>query len=363
MYYLVTDQDQLIEAFAGQTSDVYASIEQLPVTHAGDVIVLSAPFVPLQTFGSLRVHQGAATIYYVCDKAPSQMESMLASTHGVQLIPPGDPSLVPVIVESAMADQQPYQRKVIAFAGALPNIGLTHTVLSIAQFLSSTLENIGVLGLNLYDEGPLSDAVSYLNDLKPYLAEAEFAAPTLQRYVTSRQFSYLPGNREYLQIYYYTPDEAKALLDVAAQTFSLTFVDCGAYLDTATACEALQAADLVFLLTQDTPKSLDRLEKSYSQVMQHLGLDTDRMATIVLGANSRTLTKFRNIPSIAEIPHLHYRDVQLAEASGQLLTSLNDPAYQQGIQSVAKVIAAHYNLPLSTVAATKTRASLFGRRS
>lgn len=363
MYYLVTDQDHLIEAFAGQSSDVYADIEQLPTARSGDVIVLSAPFVPMQVFGSLRLRQTLASIYYVCDHAPTQMEAMLAGPHGIQLIPPGDPGLVPAIVESGIADQQPYQRKIVAFVGALPNIGLSHTVLSIAQFLSGALENIGVLGLNLYDEGPLSDAVSYLNDLKPYLSEAEFAATTLQRYVTARQFSYLPGNREYLQIYYYTAEEARALLDVASQSFSLTLVDCGAYLDTAMACETLQAADLVFLLTQDTPKSFDRLEKSYSQVMQHLGLDTDRMATIVMGANSRALTKFRNIPSIAEIPRLHYRDVQVAEASGQLLMSLSDSAYQQGIQSVAQVIAARYNLPVPTVVAAKTRTSLFGRRS
>lgn len=361
MVYLITEHEALIAAFTGHSVERVSRVDLLPTTHAGDALVLSSP-VSMQRFGALRAQHPEAVLYYVCDEPPTHMESMLAGSQGVQLIPPGDPGLIPAIVLRGGSDRL-VQRNLVAFVGALPNIGLSHTVLSIAQVLSQTLENLGVLGLNLYDEGPLSDTVSHLNDLKPYLSEAEFTASTLQRYVTSRQFSYLPGNREYLQIYYYTPEEARALLEVASHTYTLTLVDCGAYLDTAVSVEALQAADLIFLFTEDTQKSFDRLEKSYTQVMQHLGLDPDKMATIVLGANSRTLPKFRSIPSIADIPHLQHRHVQAAEASGNLLVTLNDAAYQQGIQTVAKVIATRYNVALPAVAAAKARTSFFGRRS
>lgn len=362
MYYLITDTASLIQAFAGYPFEVLSDSDRLVSSlQSDDTVVLSAPLVAMQVFGEIRKRYPDTEIYYVCDHTPTQMEGMLASTNKIQLIPPGDPALVPAIVETGRAESQTAQRKLVAFIGAVPNIGLTQTVLSIADSLSSSIEDIGVLGLNLYDEGPVQDAESNLNSIKPYLSEAEFAITTLQRYLITRKFSYLPGNREYLQIYYYTPEEARALLDVSSQTFSLTLADCGAYLDTAMACETLQAADLIFLFTQDTPKSFDRLEKSYVQVLQRLGLDTDRMATIVMGANNRNLTKFRALPSIADIPHLHYRDVQLAERSGQYLTTLNDPAYQQGIQRVAQVIAARYSMTLE-VATTKMRPTFFGRR-
>lgn len=350
MYYFLGDPSLYHQFHQHIDIELYESTN---LTSQTDVIIIvdTEP----EVIKEVRDHNEEAQIFFLTNR-PTEAHKLYASVSNAQLLPNTEPAETIAYIETA-ATKTKIDKRTIAFIAALPNIGLTQTVFSIASAITQSANvKVGMLGLNAYNEGTIKDTGKSLDHLKPFMSEADLTSKTLNQFMEEFPIPHLPGNHDIRMVYHYFPNEIENLINTATDTFDITLLDLGAYLDTALAVEGLRAADIVFFIIDDSLKAHHRAQKTYEQVLSRFGIDEN---IVVIGLKTKDV-KFMKFTTIANIPDLQ-NTAQLSVEAGQLLTSIGDQGYATEINKIAQIILARYHIESNSQEKKTKRFFGFGR--
>lgn len=316
-----------------------------------DSLLIQTAIDPMM-FSALREKSKGSKLYAIIPE-PTEAEKMLCMKENIQILRTTEPKR---IMETIREDHERYtiDRRVVGFLGALPNIGLTQTLYALAHELNKSI-HAGLLGLNAYDEGILEEGKASIDQLKPYLSEKDMKIDTLKNFILETPVPHLIGNRDLRMTYHYHPDEVAKLIELATELFQITILDLGSYPDTSLAAEGLDQSDIIFILTDGSMKASARYQKTYEQILKPLDIQDSQLVVVSI----KNIVKYPNLTTIANIPEL--KGANLAVEAGKLLTTIEDPEYQNAIQGIAHLILSRYGL-MSEVTATSEKRGFFGRK-
>ncbi|MCZ8515144.1 hypothetical protein O9H85_22530 [Paenibacillus filicis] len=246
------------------------------------------------------------------------------------------------------------QSKVIAMLGALPQLGLTTSLLHTAVRLSErTGLRVGVLGMNGWnagDSGLLYEG-KYLDDLWGSLQGRQLTEEELpdKMHPLGAKARFLAGSRDLKKLYYYGAEGAAHLIECARRCFDLVLVDAGSYPDHALAAQSLIMSDLVLVHLSQSLQAREQWQRMREQILDPvLGFEPSR-ALLVLNRmkplsgleNERQLARQTGIPVLGILPESE--ELQLKEAERSILRAA-PPGYAAEVDKLCRAIIRYYEL-------------------
>ncbi|HET7628045.1 MAG TPA: hypothetical protein VFK44_06600 [Bacillales bacterium] len=281
-------------------------------------------------------------------------------------------------IQAILYPEQAKSSKTAVFFAPIPNIGTTSTALSTALAASRLTDaRIGVLGLNAWDDG--TDQVPYkgqsLDKLKNKLANQLLGSSEAQIFshfykLKKDNVYYLAGNRNIKMERLYTIEEIQYLIEICSSYFDLLILDAGSHFDNANMIQALQEADLKFLVVNQQRKALKKFEQSYHDVLYPLGhllsdfsLVINQYADETGIPNDKDLLSELNVPFFCKIPDIDLMGLH-GEAQQHILYDYGAREYMQAVDFIATALIRRTNLKLTAQEETsraKSKWRLFTR--
>ncbi|CAM4337363.1 hypothetical protein FHS16_002642 [Paenibacillus endophyticus] len=180
-----------------------------------------------------------------------------------------------------------------AFIGTTPNIGTTAAAFAAAfRIGEASGKPVGYLCLNLKSSKihrylGIDEPLVTLDKLRPELRSSALTPDMLRK--AAYPVANLPnvqvlfGNMMREQAEYFTPEEAKHLLDVAEQTFAFVIADVGAYWDNAaTICAVRRAGSRILVTTPSLSHFQEDGKHWIGQVSPLFGVNPDQYDSITI---------------------------------------------------------------------------------
>lgn len=236
--------------------------------------------------------------------------------------------------------------KVISFIGTLGQIGVTATVLSLADQLMRLTNNIkvGVLGFNCSTPGDqlLAYEGSYLNEL---VQGKDITAEEMQSHMQQHEsgFFYLAGNRDLTKKYRFPSDHIQHWIVTAKQLFDIVLIDAGSSVDNNLCLQAILHADMRVVMTTKQPSALMHWHRQ-QELINVLTPELTFMLLVNKGDHSgaRQLQQALKLPLLGWLP-----DVPAGweyELERQLLTTTDHAKYHNQLQAIISLIHERFQL-------------------
>lgn len=260
--------------------------------------------------------------------------------------------------------------KAITFFSSIGNIGLTTSVLAIADTLSKhTSAKIAVLNLNAWDDGTdyISEPEFTLDQIKSRLTGKMFHNEDdfLSKFKSVRENLYiLSGNRDRRLERLYSIEEINYLIDRSKEVFDLVLIDAGCHLDNALTAGAIDYSDELFLLLNQQVKSSKRFGQLYDDILIEYPILKKDLNLIMSNYQSRTylpsddeISKQVDVPLFATIPYVE--NAFLCEIENKWSLLFDDKEYSKILYKISEQIAEKSSL-LMLEGTTKKKRGFLG---
>lgn len=245
--------------------------------------------------------------------------------------------------------------KVFTFFSSIGNIGLTTTVLSVADTISKiTNSKVAVLNLNAWDDGT------------DYFAEPEFTLDQIKSRLSGKMFLntedftgkfnklgdnlyILPGNRNRRTERLYDVDEVKYLIERTKEVFDVVLVDAGSHIDNALTAGAFDMSDKLYLILNQQDKAAKQFNQIYNDVLIDFPIVKSDLKLIMTNyqdksylLNAEKVSREIGVPLVAMFPRVETGWLCEIEKSWSNLTDNKEYAEQAFI--LAEAICFETNL-------------------
>jgi MinD-like ATPase involved in chromosome partitioning or flagellar assembly len=257
--------------------------------------------------------------------------------------------------------------RVITVIGALPQTGLTSSLLGIGTALAQLSGiRVGILGMNGWNPGDSGVPYTgkYLDELWGGLQGKQLQAAELRGRMQQLApgVHYLAGSRDLKKLYYYQIDGASWLIEKAREIFDVVLIDAGSYPDHALAAQSIHAADLLLVQLHQSQQAKAQWRRMKEHILQPVFQWDERQTMILFNQmrripsleNEKQLSRQLGMPYIGSLPYVP--DFYESEAEGALLKS-SWPDYSRELRKIGRAIIHYYGLPLT---ADKERQSSAG---
>jgi hypothetical protein len=280
----------------------------------------------------------------------------LCAAHGIHyILPYRTPEQV--AYEAAgicLAKERPVS-KVITALGALPQTGLTSSLLGLGVTLSRLSGvRIGILGMNGWNPGDsgLRYSAKYLDELWGSLQGKQLQAVELRGKMQqlAPNVHYLAGNRDLKKLYYYQTDGVSWLIEKARECFDIILIDAGSYPDHALAAQSIHTSDLLLVQTHQGQQGKAQWRRMYEHILQPVFQWDERQTMLFFNKmyrtpdveNEKQLSRQLDMPYVGSLPYVasFYR----SELESSLL-AVHWPDYDKELQKVGRAIMHYYGLP------------------
>ena len=264
--------------------------------------------------------------------------------------------------------------RVISFFSPVAASGTTSTVLSVAMSLQNHTDlRIGVLLLNALDEGSdyVEKSFSYLDELKPLLAGEglDRSEDFLSKFTrVGKQLFILHGNRNRRIERHYHPKEIEYLMYLATEEFDLVLVDGGSHFDNALSAVSVTRQDRMYMIVNQSPKTVRRYHQLNEQILQPLGIDQDTINFVVNGYQDKTyilpvkqIAQEMNAKQYSLIPY--FDKAILAEIENKVLYEVADVKYREAVDGIAEGICKEFGLGWTQVETKRGFKKFFSAKS
>ncbi|TBL80610.1 hypothetical protein [Paenibacillus thalictri] len=326
----------------------------------GDCVVVSDKLLNSHEVVDLKACAPAAEIVYLLSNRDDHQElkrlQSLCAAHGVKFVPP-KLTAEQVAGEIAMLCAGSDQRasRVIAGIGALPQIGLTSSLLLLGVKLGGmTGARIGILGLNGWNPGDagLSYEGKYVDDIWGALQGRQLRPEELLRgmhHLTSSVY-YLAGNRDLKKLYYYQPEGVSWLIQTAKQLFDVVLIDAGAYLDHALAAQSVYESDLLLVQLNQSQQAGDQWRRQRDQILRPVFANAEDKCVLLFNKmhegpdveTAKQLSRQQGMPYIASLPYIP--GFSRGEAERKLLERVH-PGFGGELEKACRAVMQFYELP------------------
>jgi len=326
-----------------------------------DVWIVSDELLDIQEAVALRTCYPHNKFIYLLsnhsDAHAMKTAQSLCAAHGIRYISPyHTPEQVAVRVGSVCFARERQTSKVIAAIAALPQIGLTSSLLKTAVAIARLSGiRVGVFGLNGWNPGDngMNYAAKYLDELWGGLQGKQLQAGELRGKMQqiAPDVYYLAGNRDLKKLYYYHTDGISWLIEKARECFDLVLLDAGSYPDHALAAQSIHSADLLLVQSTQSQQAKEQWRRLYEHILQPVFHVQDKPAMLVFNRmarspdmeNEKQLSRQLTMPYIGSFPQVDgfYR----CETERSLLER-QWPEYDKELHKVSKAILHYYDVPL-----------------
>ncbi|MEK6190609.1 MAG: hypothetical protein N2A99_06435 [Carnobacterium alterfunditum] len=206
---------------------------------------------------------------------------------------------------------------VFVFFSSIGNIGLTTTVLAVADTLAKNTDSrVGVLNLNAWDDGTdyIEEPEFTLDQIKSRLTGKMFhnTDDLLGKFKAIRENLYvLAGNRDRRLDRLYSIEEVNYLIEKSKELFDIVLIDAGCHIDNALTAGALEFSDQLFLVLNQQDKSSKQFEQLNDGILLDFPILKKDLNLIMNNYSSRTylpsdveISKQIDVPLYATIPHV-----------------------------------------------------------
>ncbi|TDF94119.1 hypothetical protein [Paenibacillus piri] len=280
----------------------------------------------------------------------------LCAAHAMQyILPYRTPKQVAEAAANICLSRERSASKVITAVGALPQTGLTTSLVGLGVTLSRLSgARIGILGMNGWNPGDSGFRYSakYLDELWGSLQGKQLQAAELPGKMQrlSQDVHYLAGNRDLKKLYYYQTDGVSWLIEKARECYDIVLIDAGSYPDHALAAQSIHAADLLLVQTDQSQQAKAQWRRLYEHILQPVFQWEERQTMLLFNKmhrspdveNEKQLSRQLEMPYIGSLPYVpsFYR----SETEGSLL-AFPWPDYEKELQKVSRAIMHYYGLP------------------
>ncbi|RJX40935.1 hypothetical protein D3P09_02650 [Paenibacillus pinisoli] len=330
-----------------------AYIDRITQLQTCDIILISDRDVSPYELGEWKKRfEGSRLIYllsYHVDLTTVADIEMVCKKHGITTLPPKRTSeQLAAEVAKIFFDSTNIAPggKVITFIGALSQVGLTATVLSLAETLAQNTSEVkvGVLGFNCANPGDgfLSYKGSYLNQLhaQSEVLSAEELVSNMHRHDSG--FCYLAGNTDLTKKYRYPSESAQHIIQAAKEAFDLVLIDAGEAVDNNLCLQALMHADMRVLVTTTQPTAIMQWRRQH-EMLQLVAPNLSFMLLINKGdANGgKSMEQRLKMPLLGWIPAI--ASGYECELEQRLLTTTDSVKYSEQIFQITKLIQIRFD--------------------
>jgi hypothetical protein len=326
-----------------------------------DVIVVSDLLMETHELIELRsIHEQAKMVYMISNRTDyhelKRVQSLCAA-HRIDFVAPRlTVEQVALEIAAVCVGKAQGASRVITGIGALPQIGLTTSLLMLGVHLGAlTGVRIGILGLNGWnpgDSGILYEG-KYVDEIWGTLQGKHLRPDELVRQMCriSPHVHYLAGNRDIKKLYYYQPDGASWLIRAARQSFDIVLIDAGAYLDHALAAQSIYESDLLLIELNQSRQAGEQWLRLRDQILRPVFHYAEEKSMLLFNKmydgpdveNAKQLSRQLGLPHISSLPYVpaFYR----YDADCKLL-EMADDGYHTELMKACRALMQYYGLPL-----------------
>ncbi|NOU92623.1 hypothetical protein GC093_05185 [Paenibacillus sp. LMG 31456] len=282
----------------------------------------------------------------------------LCAAHGMKyVLPYRTPEQVADETAEICSGKERTVSKVITVIGALPQIGLTSSLIGLGVMLSRMSEvRIGILGMNGWNPGDsgLRYTAKYLDELWGSLQGKQLQAEELRGKMQqlAPKVHYLAGNRDLKKLYYYQTDGVSWLIEKARECFDVVLIDAGSYVDHALAAQSIHVSDLLLVQMHQGQQAKAQWCRMHEHILQPVFRWNERQKMLLFNKmhhspnfeNEKQLSRQMDMPYIGSLPYV--ASFHRSELESSLL-NLHWPDYDKELQKVARAIMHYYGLPLA----------------
>lgn len=238
---------------------------------------------------------------------------------------------------------------VFVFLAPIGNIGLTTTVLSLADELSKNTDSkVAVLNLNAWDDGTdyLQEPLFTLDQIKSRLTGRMFNSVddfTSKFTHVNENLLVLAGNRDRRSERLYSVEEVQYLVRKASEVFDVVLVDVGSHLDNALSAATLDLADEILIISNQQDKAAKQFEQLYESILMEYPITKKDLKLIMNNYQSRTylpeaerIAKEMDIELLATLPFVENALLCEIEQKWTILT--DDKNFHKALLNVQKYI-------------------------
>ncbi|NHN33100.1 hypothetical protein [Paenibacillus agricola] len=330
----------------------------------GDAWIVSDGLLDLYEVFALRSRYPSNRIIYLLsnelDPQTMRTTQSLCAAQGIDYVSPyHTPEQVAEQAGRICLAKESPTSKVIASIGALPQLGVTSSLLAIGSSLAALSGvRVGIFGLNGWNPGDsgLAYTGKYVDELWGSLQGKQLQATELpnKMQLLAPNVYYMAGNRDLKKLYYYQTDGVSWLIEKARECFDLILLDAGSYPDHALAAQSIYASDLLLVHMNQSQQAKIQWRRMCDHILQPVFQWEQRQSMLLFNKmyhspdveNEKQLSRQLGMPYVGSFPYVptFYR----GEAEGGWANPQSQE-YNKELQKVSKAILHYYNLPVTSV--------------
>ncbi|MCR8635838.1 hypothetical protein [Paenibacillus radicis (ex Xue et al. 2023)] len=326
----------------------------------GDVWLVSDTLLDIHEAVALRRRYPANRLIYMlsnhADTLALKAVQTLCAAHGMHyVLPYRTPEQVAEETAGICLDREKTVSKVITVIGALPQTGLTSSLIGLGVMLSRLSGvRIGILGMNGWNPGDsgLRYNAKYLDELWGSLQGKQLQAAELHSKMQqlAPRVHYMAGNRDLKKLYYYQTDGVSWLIEKARECFDIVLIDAGSYVDHALAAQSIHVSDLLLVQMHQGQQARTQWRRMHEHILQPVFRWNERQTMLLFNKmhrspnfeNEKQLSRQMDMSYIGSLPYV--ASFHRSEAESNLL-NLHWPEYDKELQKVSQAIMHYYSLP------------------
>ncbi|WP_284644240.1 hypothetical protein [Paenibacillus silviterrae] len=313
---------------------------------------------------SLRSKYAGSHCFYLLsnqgEAAHFQQMQRVCSEHGIHCILPyrtASQIIDDIVRYSSDPPPPPARSQVVAILGALPQSGVTTSVLHLAARLAELADiRIGILGMNGWNPGDagIPYTAKYLDELWGAVHSKQLTAAELPSKMqqVAPKVHYLAGSRDLKRLYYYQPEGAAWLIECACKSFDLLLLDAGSYPDHALAAQSIHACDRLLVQLGQSVQAKAQWLRTREQLMNPVFAFPESKLLLWFNRMHRTAEDLENERQLSEQLRLPYigalpydPSFLRMEADRRLLRMSLSTDYQVELDKVCRWLIDLYKLP------------------
>ncbi|SFL68872.1 Flp pilus assembly protein, ATPase CpaE [Paenibacillus sp. 1_12] len=331
-----------------------------------DIWIVSDALIDMHEMFTLRSQYPANRIIYLLSNGTDPLNlkttQSLCAAHGIDyVLPYHTPEQVADEAGRICLIKARAVSKVITAIGALPQLGVTSSLLSIGVTLAALSGvRVGVFGLNGWNPGDsgLLYTAKYMDELWGSLQSKQLQAAELpgKMQLLAPNVYYLAGSRDLKKLYYYQTDGAAWLIEKARECFDLVLLDAGSYPDHALAAQSIHASDLLLVTMSQSQQAKAQWRRMCEHILHPVFQWEQRQTMLLFNKmvrspdieNEKQLSRQLDMPYVGSLPYdpSFYRK----EAEGVWGQQQNHD-YNKELGKIAKAMLHYYDLPLVNTSA------------
>ncbi|MEK3725545.1 hypothetical protein [Paenibacillus sp. FSL H8-0034] len=254
--------------------------------------------------------------------------------------------------------------KVITAIGALPQLGVTSSLLSIGVTLAALSGvKVGIFGLNGWNPGDsgLIYSAKYMDELWGSLQGKQLQAAELQSkmQLLAPNVYYLAGSRDLKKLYYYQTDGVSWLIEKARECFDLVLLDAGSYPDHALAAQSIHASDLLLVYMSQSQQAKAQWRRMCEHILHPVFQWEQRQSMLLFNKmirspdieNEKQLSRQLEMPYVGSLPYdpsFYRKEAEVGWCHP------HNHDYNKELGKIAKAMLHYYDLPLVHTSAVET---------